>query len=67
MFLGEGRVVLMTCSVDLPYAQTSDLLLNLLYKITSSAAHLMGNLVPSDAVYSSSITYLEGNNMHPAG
>ena len=41
-----------------PYDQTSDLLLNFACVMTSGAAHLMGNLVPSDAVYSSSMTNL---------
>lgn len=42
----------------LPKAQISDLLLNLVYRMTSGEAHLIGNFVPSDAVYSSSMTYL---------
>ena len=42
----------------------SDLLLNLLKLITSGAAHFIGNLVPSDAVYSSSITNLQYNEKH---
>ena len=48
-----------TFSIDLPNAHTSDLLLNFVKSRTSGAAHLTGNLVPSDAVYSSSMTYLE--------
>ena len=43
---------------DLPKAQMSDLLLNFVYRMTSGDAHLIGNFVPSDAVYSSSMTYL---------
>lgn len=42
----------------IPKAHTSDLLLNFVQSITSGAAHLTGNLVPSDAVYWSSNTYL---------
>ena len=30
--------------------------------MTSGAAHFIGNFVPSDAVYSSSMTYLSGIN-----
>lgn len=36
---------------NLPNDQTSDLLLNLLYLMTSGADHLTGNLEPWELVY----------------
>ena len=47
-----------------PNAHTSDLLLNLVYTNTSGGAHLIGNLLPEELVYSSSITCLEKRNKH---
>jgi hypothetical protein len=38
----------------------SDLLLNLLYIRTSGGDHRTGNLEPTELVYSSSRTYLQG-------
>lgn len=43
----------------LPKAQTSDLLLNLLYRRTSGGDHRTGNFDPMELVYSSSRTYLQ--------
>ena len=56
--LGTRLVTLSVYHLYLPKDHTSDLLLNLACVMTSGAAHLMGNLVPSDAVYSSSMTNL---------
>lgn len=42
--------------VNIPYAQTSDLELNRVNHKTSGGAQRIGNLVPPDDVYSSSIT-----------
>ena len=42
--------------VSSPNDQTSDLVLNLACMITSGGTHLMGNLVPFGAIYSSSTT-----------
>lgn len=44
---------------NVPNDQTSDLLLNLLYLMTSGADHLTGNLEPWELVYWSSSTNLE--------
>ena len=41
---------------NIPYAQTSDLMVKILNKQASGAVHLIGNLAPSLAVYSSSRT-----------
>lgn len=46
--------------IHLPKAQMSDLLLNLLYIRTSGGDHRTGNLEPTELVYSSSRTYLQG-------
>lgn len=46
--------------IYLPKAQMSDLLLNLLYISTSGGDHRTGNLEPTELVYSSSRTYLQG-------
>lgn len=47
--------------IYLPKAQMSDLLLNLLYISTSGGDHRTGNLEPTELVYSSSRTYLQGS------
>ena len=53
-----SKLLLCVYHLHLPKDHTSDLLLNLACVMTSGAAHLMGNLVPSEAVYSSSMTNL---------
>ena len=48
---------------DWPYAQISDLLLNLQYSRTSGGDQRTGNFVPAELVHSSSSTYLNGKQI----